>query len=82
MGKQSVNFTPPDEEWLNAKVAGAEYASKTELVNDLIRQERQREDKYQMLKSAIEQGLDSGISEKTIDDIRNDVLTRLKKNGH
>jgi len=81
MAKQSVNFTSPNNEWLNAKVASEEYPSKTDIVNDLIRREREREDKFQTLKAAIEEGLASGISEKTVEDIRNDVLKRLKHNG-
>ncbi len=81
MGKQSVNFSPPNEAWLNEKVDKQEYSSKTELVNDLIRREREREEKFHELKAAIEFGLQSGISDKTVEDIRNDVLERLKKNG-
>lgn len=81
MGKQSVNFTQPNEEWLNTKVQTAEYASKTEIVNDLIRREREREGQHQLLKQAIEKGLASGISDKTLEDIRQDVLQRLRANG-
>lgn len=81
MAKQSVNFTSPNNDWLNAKVASEEYPSKTDVVNDLIRREREREDKFQTLKVAIEEGLASGISDKTVEDIRNDVLKRLKANG-
>lgn len=81
MQKQSVNFTEPNENWLNQKVADQEYSSKTELVNDLIRREREREDKYKALKDAIEYGLSSGISSKTADDVRDEVLKRIKKNG-
>ncbi|MGH1350298.1 MAG: ribbon-helix-helix domain-containing protein [Methyloligellaceae bacterium] len=81
MTKQSINFTPPNEAWLKEKVEGKEYTSKTELVNDLIRREREREDKYNQLKQAIEYGLISGISDKTPEDIKNDVIQRLRKNG-
>ncbi|MDH5413366.1 MAG: type II toxin-antitoxin system ParD family antitoxin [Flavobacteriaceae bacterium] len=81
MAKQSVNFTPPNDDWLNAKVASKEYPNKTDIVNDLIRREREREEKFKALKAAIEEGLASGVSDKTVEDIRNDVLKRLKKNG-
>lgn len=81
MAKQSVNFTSPNNNWLNAKVASKEYPNKTDVINDLIRREREREEKFQTLKAAIEEGLTSGISNKTVEDIRNDVLERLRKNG-
>jgi antitoxin ParD1/3/4 len=81
MTKQSVNFTPPNDNWLNAKVVSKEYPNKTDVVNDLIRRERKREEKFQILKAAIEKGLSSGITDKTVEDIRNDVLEQLSKNG-
>jgi len=81
MIKQSVNFTSPNNKWLNAKVSSEEYTSKADIINDLIRREREREEKFYALKSAIEEGLSSGISDKTVEDIRNDVLERLRKNG-
>jgi antitoxin ParD1/3/4 len=81
MIKQSVNFTSPNNDWLNAKVTSEEYLNKTDVVNDLIRKEREREDKFHALKAAIEEGLASGISNKTVEDIRNDVQKRLRKNG-
>ncbi len=37
------------------------------------------EEKFHTLKAAIEEGLSSGISNKTVEDIRNDVLKRLRK---
>ena len=79
--KQSVNFTSPNNEWLNAKVESEEYPNKTDVINDLIRREREREEKFHTLKAAIEEGLSSGISDRTVEDIRNDVLKRLRKNG-
>lgn len=81
MIKQSVNFTSPNNKWLNAKVLSEEYSSKTEIINNLIRHEREREEKFYALKAAIEEGLSSGISDKTVEDIRNDVLERLRKTG-
>ncbi|MEP0365764.1 MAG: hypothetical protein ABJN36_09790 [Cyclobacteriaceae bacterium] len=40
MGRQSISFTEPNDEWLKAQVESHEYSSKSELVNDLIRQAR------------------------------------------
>ncbi|SEF97242.1 ribbon-helix-helix domain-containing protein [Algoriphagus boritolerans] len=37
MAKQSISFTPPNDEWLKSQVDNQEYSSKSELVNDLIR---------------------------------------------
>lgn len=43
MVRQSISVSEPNDEWLQAQVASAEYASKSEVINDLIRQARQRQ---------------------------------------
>jgi len=39
MGRQSISFTEPNDEWIKAQVESQEYSSKSELVNDLVRQQ-------------------------------------------
>ena len=43
MPRQSISFTKPNDEWLKAQVNSEEYSSKSELINDLIRQARQQQ---------------------------------------
>ena len=43
MPRQSISFTPPNEEWLKAQVESQEYTSKSDVVNDLIRKVREIE---------------------------------------
>ncbi len=43
MPRQSISFTPPNEEWLKAQVDSKEYTSKSDVVNDLIRKAREIE---------------------------------------
>lgn len=43
MSRQSISFTEPNDEWLKAQVENKEYSSKSELVNDLIRQARKQQ---------------------------------------
>ena len=81
MTKQSVNFTPPNDDWLNAKVASKEYPNKTDIINDLIRREREREEKFKTLKAAIEKGLASDITENDVLDIMQRVEKRMAENG-
>ena len=81
MTKQSVNFTPPNDDWLNAKVASKEYPNKTDIINDLIRREREREEKFKILKAAIEKGLASDITDDNVLDIMQRVEKRMMENG-
>lgn len=43
MARQSISFTPPNDEWLKAQVDSKEFTSKSEVVNDLIRKAREIE---------------------------------------
>ena len=43
MARQSISFTPPNDQWLKAQVASQEYSSKSEVINDLIRRAREVE---------------------------------------
>ena len=43
MPRQSISFTPPNDEWLKAQVDSQEYSSKSDVVNDLIRKAREIE---------------------------------------
>lgn len=43
MPRQSISFTPPNDEWLRAQVESEEFTSKSDVVNDLIRKAREIE---------------------------------------
>ncbi|WP_257294444.1 type II toxin-antitoxin system ParD family antitoxin [Endozoicomonas sp. YOMI1] len=79
MARQSITLTSPNDQWLQAQVESDEYGSKSEVVNDLIRQARQRQEATESLRSALITGENSGISNDTVDDIRERVLARRVK---
>lgn len=73
MVRQSISLTPPNNEWLTAQVASAEFSSKSEVVNDLIR--RAREVEY--IRSKLIEAERSGFTEQTPEEI----LVEIKKGG-
>ncbi|WP_422445511.1 MULTISPECIES: type II toxin-antitoxin system ParD family antitoxin [unclassified Endozoicomonas] len=79
MARQSITLTSPNDQWLQAQVESDEYGSKSEVVNDLIRQARRRQEATESLRSALIAGENSGISNDTVDDIRDRVLARRVK---
>ncbi|MGO0307504.1 type II toxin-antitoxin system ParD family antitoxin [Endozoicomonas acroporae] len=79
MARQSITLTSPNDQWLQAQVESDEYGSKSEVVNDLIRQARRRQEATESLRSALIAGENSGISNDTVDDIRERVLARRVK---
>lgn len=79
MARQSITLTSPNDQWLQAQVESDEYGSKSEVVNDLIRQARRRQEATEALRSALITGENSGISNDTVGDIRERVLARRVK---
>lgn len=62
MTRQSISFTEPNDEWLKDQVDKKEYSSKSELVNDLIRQARKQQAQIDWIKAKLEKAENSGFT--------------------
>lgn len=69
MARQSISFTKPNDEWLKSQVESQEYASKSELVNDLIRQARKQQAQIDWIRAKIEKAENSGFTQDSQEDI-------------
>ena len=81
MPRQSITFTEPNDEWLKTQVDSKEYSSKSDVINDLIRQARSRKKELENIREALIKGENSGVSELTPDEIVARVVDRKRKNG-
>ena len=62
MARQSISLTQPNDEWLKAQVDSKEYSSKSEIVNDLIRQARQQQPQIDWIQAKLEKAENSGFT--------------------
>lgn len=62
MGRQSISFTQPNDEWLKSQVDRKEYSTKSELVNDLIRQARKQQKQIDWISAKLEKAENSGFT--------------------
>ena len=62
MGRQSISLTEPNDKWLKSQVQSNEFASKSELVNDLIRQARGQQRKIDWIAAKLEKAEKSGFT--------------------
>lgn len=69
MARQSISFTRPNDEWLKTQVDNQEYSSKSELVNDLIRQARSQQVQIDWIKSKLDKAENSGFTSDTKSEI-------------
>lgn len=74
MTRQSISFTEPNDEWLKAQVENKEYSSKSELVNDLIRQARKQQVEVDWIRAKLEKAEQSGFT----NDSKETILAQSK----
>lgn len=77
MPRQSISFTPPNDEWLKAQVDSEEYTSKSEVVNALIRKAREIES----IRVHLIQAEKSGFSQQGRTEVLNEIKEDLKRDG-
>ena len=65
MSRQSITFTEPNDEWLKSIVSSQEYSSKSEIINDLIRQARKQQIQIDWMNSKLEKAEKSGFTKST-----------------
>lgn len=63
-----VNVSCPEglKSWAASRVAEGRYSSTSDYIRDLMRRDQEREKKLHVLRAAIDEGLASGVSERTI----------------
>ena len=74
MARQSISFTEPNDLWLKSQIDSQEYSSKSELVNDLIRQARNQQKQIDWIKAKIEKAEISGFTS----DSKSEILAQSK----
>lgn len=79
--RKTISFTDQHDAWIKSRIASGDYASDSEYVRDLIRRDQQEHEKYMALKNALMDGLESGVSERGVRDIMQDVEKKLRDDG-
>ena len=76
MARQSITLANQNDEWLKEQVTKEEFTSKSEAVNYLIKQARDRENYHEFVQAKIDKGLKSGLAEKQT---KEELLAEFKK---
>lgn len=74
MARQSISFTNPNDEWLKSQVESNEYSSKSELINDLIRQARKQQAQIDWVRAKLDKAENSGFTS----DSKKEILAQSK----
>ena len=79
--RKTVTLTEQQHRWLKARTAAGDFASDSEYIRDLIRRDQEESIKLQALRSAIQEGLESGVSDKTVPQIMEEAEARNRTDG-
>lgn len=74
----TMNVSLPDlmRQWVESQVESGHYSNASDYVRDLIRRDQEYKDKRNALIKALEAGEQSGASQRTLDEIWQDIKAR------
>ncbi|AKP53602.1 MULTISPECIES: ribbon-helix-helix domain-containing protein [Cyclobacterium] len=78
MARQTISVNEPNDRWMKQKIEENEFSSKSELINDLIRRQREQEEERLWLRNELIKGENSGISNKSMAEILAEAKQRVK----
>ena len=73
-----MNISIPDKlkAWVESRVADGSYASSSDYLRDLVRQDQRELERLEWLRAEIRAGRDSGVSERSLQDIIGDARAK------
>lgn len=80
MVKRSITVTGSQEEWIQAEIASGHYGTPSELIREALREKQDREAENAAIRAKLIRAEESGLSERSFEDIRQSVKARLQHN--
>ena len=69
MATMNVSLPDPMKEWVERQARSGRYSNASDYVRDLIRRDQERADRLAELRRLITEGLDSGVSERSMAEV-------------
>lgn len=76
MATMNVSLPDPMKGWVEAQAREGRYSNSSDYVRDLIRRDQERSAAFAELQKLVTVGLDSGISDRLIEDILEEARRR------
>jgi antitoxin ParD1/3/4 len=84
MATMNVSLPDPMKEWVEAQTRIGRYSNASDYVRDLIRRDQERAAKIAQIQRFVTEGLESGISDQSMDDIEAEARqdAGISSSGH
>ncbi len=75
----TMNISLPDrmKQWVEARVHSGRYANASDYMRALVRSDQDYRERLARLQAAVTEGIESGVSSRTPDEIRAEALREL-----
>ena len=67
--RKTITLSDAQDAWIKAQIARGDFTNDSEYIRDLVRRDQEGQAKLSDLRSAIAEGLESGVSERSLDQI-------------
>lgn len=76
----TMNISLPDQmkDWVESRTRDGRYSNSSDYVRDLIRRDQRRIEEIAELDALIQEGIDSGLTDKTVEDIWHEALAEFE----
>lgn len=85
MVRKTITLPQPMDKWVKSQIDAGRYANDSEYVRDLIRRDQDAAKRNRQaateLRKLIQEGLDSGVSPRSSQEIFEDVKARMRGDG-
>lgn len=82
MATMNVSLPDPMKDWVEAQARTGRYSNASDYVRDLIRRDQERAGKLAELQGLIDEGLASGVSNRSMDEILQEARLRAGVRPH
>lgn len=76
--RKTITLTDKQDQWIKTQIAAGEFTNDSEYIRDLVRRDQEQNAQFMALKQAVQEGLDSGISDKTVREIWEEAELRYR----
>lgn len=80
--RKTVTLTEQQDKWIKSQIEAGEFTNYSEYLRNLVREDQEKKAKLLVLKHLLKDGLESGISHRTLPEIMEAVENKMEADGH
>lgn len=79
--RKSITFTVQQDAWIKQQIEKGDFTNDSEYIRDLVRRDQAKKRQKTEIDAALLEGLESGVSDKSVEEIFREVENRMRADG-